>query len=247
MKFSVDLLYEANHPQPESVPFHSHQCYEIVLYKRGEGTVQIEDSIYRYGVDSVVLVSPGVRHNEINFAKSQNFVLGFHPEDDVLLPPDGLYHVNARYSLLFSSMLTEIVEQQPYFKEMLSYQVGEIILGLLRQLNEEKTKIDLSYIIKYIDENFMMPIDVGYFAKMYHYSYDRFRHIFKEKTGMSPQDYILFRRLSRAKELLVSSNEKVTDISLECGFYDASQFSKMFKREYNLTPLQYRNNICKKA
>lgn len=243
MEFCVDFLYEADHSAPENVPFHSHQCYEMVLYKRGEGTVQIEDHVYQYGMDSIIIVAPGLKHNEINCQKSHNYVLGFHPEANVqIIPQSGLYHANTSLSILFTNMLSEITVQRPYFKQILSYQVGQAIIGLLRQRSIEKVKIDLSFILKYIDENYMLPIDLNYFSVMYHYSYDRFRHIFKEKTGMAPKEYILHKRLLRSKQLLKSETERITEIAFECGFYDSSQFSRIFKKTFGVTPLQYRKN-----
>ncbi len=62
------------------------------------------------------------------------------------------------------------------------------------------------------------------------YSYDHFRHMFKERTGLSPMNYIIDKRIDYAKRLIVSTDMTLSTISQECGFSTSSQFSSMFRR-----------------
>ncbi|MNR34949.1 Exoenzyme S synthesis regulatory protein ExsA [compost metagenome] len=72
------------------------------------------------------------------------------------------------------------------------------------------------------------------------YSYDRFRHLFKETYGVSPSEYILSRRIHHAMDLLRHTNTSITSIALECGFSTDAQFCTIFKREMGETPRAYR-------
>ena len=72
------------------------------------------------------------------------------------------------------------------------------------------------------------------------YSYDWLRHLFKKETGYSLSQYILARRLEKAILLLMTTDSPVTKIASECHFSSASQFISYFKKNYQLTPLQYK-------
>ncbi|MGF7049875.1 two-component system response regulator YesN [Paenibacillus sp. DS2015] len=64
--------------------------------------------------------------------------------------------------------------------------------------------------------------------------------IFKQELGMSVSDYIVERRMQRAKELLTSGkNLRLTDISEMIGYSDASHFSKSFKKFTGRSPSEY--------
>jgi AraC-like DNA-binding protein len=65
-------------------------------------------------------------------------------------------------------------------------------------------------------------------------------HLFKEVTGTSPYAYVLEQRLIRAAELLLSSDDPVSQISYLVGFSDPLHFSRLFKKKYGLSPEHFR-------
>lgn len=75
---------------------------------------------------------------------------------------------------------------------------------------------------------FLVP---EYLAKMY-----------KKKTGQNLKDYINGYRLQQAKRLLGSQEMKVSDVAAEVGFDNFSYFSTLFKKEYDMTPNEYRKS-----
>ena len=64
--------------------------------------------------------------------------------------------------------------------------------------------------------------------------------IFKEETGINITEYVLGARLEKAKELLVTTNKKVEEISELVGFNTPHYFIKKFKEKNNITPNMYR-------
>ena len=65
--------------------------------------------------------------------------------------------------------------------------------------------------------------------------------VFKKVTGYSPIDYLLQVRLSKAADLLLKTEDPISEIAQECGFPDSNYFSRQFKKKYNLSPRDYRN------
>ncbi|MBC8653431.1 helix-turn-helix transcriptional regulator, partial [Providencia vermicola] len=74
------------------------------------------------------------------------------------------------------------------------------------------------------------------------YSLWHMQKIFKEVTGISLGKYIRQRRLAGAVNLLRNSNQSIFDIALDFGFGSQSHFTYMFRKEYGITPFDFRQN-----
>ena len=59
-------------------------------------------------------------------------------------------------------------------------------------------------------------------------------------TGLSPNSFIRFRRLVKAKELLLNSGFSITAVAYDSGFSDPAYFSRIFKQEFGVTPQAWR-------
>jgi AraC family transcriptional regulator len=64
--------------------------------------------------------------------------------------------------------------------------------------------------------------------------------MFRTSFGLPPHQYVLARRLSRARELLRSTSLPLGEIALACGFASASHFTNRFKQVLGGTPGEYR-------
>ena len=60
-------------------------------------------------------------------------------------------------------------------------------------------------------------------------------------TGLSATHFIRYVRLVKAKELMIDSRFKIAAIAIDCGFNDAAYFSRVFKKEFGMTPQKWRN------
>jgi signal transduction histidine kinase/DNA-binding response OmpR family regulator/Tfp pilus assembly protein PilF len=58
-------------------------------------------------------------------------------------------------------------------------------------------------------------------------------------TGYSTISYVLQLKLNKAKKMLADTDIPVTEVSDACGFYDASYFSRVFKKEFGISPSHY--------
>jgi transcriptional regulator GlxA family with amidase domain len=74
-----------------------------------------------------------------------------------------------------------------------------------------------------------------------------FKRRFAQATGMSPLDYVHHVRLEEAKQMLEQGAEPVEAIALEIGYSDSSFFSRLFRREVGMSPVQYRQRFGRLA
>lgn len=245
------LLFLSYNEYPENVyiPPHQHACYEIVYYFHGNGSTQIGSTGHRFKSNHFAVISPHTLHDERHSAESKLVFLGFLSDKLPLSSvnsvfPDDERQTIAQYML---RMKHEYTVRPDGYSDVLDLMVGELTTQLLRisgvRQFSKPNQDNLKYIVNYMDEHYRQKITVEMLADMSGYSYDRFRHLFKEKFDVSPHNYLLLRRLEYAKMLLLHSTMTVSEIALESGFVNNSQFCTIFKRETGLTPKTFRKQL----
>ncbi|WP_211749395.1 AraC family transcriptional regulator [Paenibacillus sp. Marseille-Q4541] len=114
--------------------------------------------------------------------------------------------------------------------------------------SEHPVMIDrqVEHAIRWISLQYPQQISIHHMASTLGYHRAHLSKSFKIKTGLSPKQYLMKVRLEKAKELL-SDNLTIDQISSSVGFNDALYFSKQFRKEYRMSPTEYRNEIAKKS
>lgn len=108
------------------------------------------------------------------------------------------------------------------------------------QNNRENTNKYMTALIKeFIWTHLKEEITVPQIAEEIHLSADYMTKLFKKETGLTIKEYMVKKRLERARELLQSSEENVSDIALKVGYDNLSYFVRQFRLHYGVTPKQY--------
>lgn len=81
---------------------------------------------------------------------------------------------------------------------------------------------------------------VKYLAEQLHFSSSYLSDLLKKETGLNAQDLIHYHLIEEAKQLLLQSNQSVSEIAFALGFEYPQYFSKLFKAKTGLTPGEYR-------
>lgn len=114
------------------------------------------------------------------------------------------------------------------------------------QLLESKSRNQyerLTHIFSYIDNHLYQNIPVSSLAELMCLSSDHFTRVFKQVSGMSPNQYMQIRRVERAQTLLLASRLSIKEIAESVGIPNLSQFSKLFTKQTGCAPREYRDTI----
>lgn len=95
-------------------------------------------------------------------------------------------------------------------------------------------------LVEHIDQQLAEPISLGQLAGLCALSEYHFARMFRESFGLPPHQYLLARRLARARELLRGGSLPLGEIALACGFSSASHFTNRFRQAMGATPGEYR-------
>lgn len=104
--------------------------------------------------------------------------------------------------------------------------------------------LDSTFIIKtmdYINSNYYEKITIDKLASMANMSRASYIRHFEALNGKTLNQYLTKIRIKNASDLLLNTNLTITEISMRCGFFDSSHFSKIFKKYKGKLPLQYRD------
>jgi AraC-like DNA-binding protein len=123
---------------------------------------------------------------------------------------------------------------------------GEVIgvAGMMRPMAGSpflaKGYSELETTVQYVLDHFAEKISVKKLAIRSGYSLSQFERKFRELFGMTPTYFITKARINAARARLGNGHDPIGTVAQECGFYDQSQFGRLFKRETGTTPREYR-------
>ena len=100
----------------------------------------------------------------------------------------------------------------------------------------------LNAAMRYIEQHLFGEIDFTELARVAGCTEYQFRRMFSYLAGMSLNEYIRKRRLTRAAGLLQSGGTKIIDIALQCGYESPDAFGKAFQAMYGVSPSALRKN-----
>jgi len=98
----------------------------------------------------------------------------------------------------------------------------------------------MSEVLRYMAAHSSAPHTVAGLARMAKLSPYHFLRSFKATTGVTPHQWLLRARLRDAAEKLAATKAPVTDIALDVGFEDLSNFTRTFRAEFGASPRHYR-------
>ena len=102
---------------------------------------------------------------------------------------------------------------------------------VLERLNRAREFIDLCY---------DLPLDLNEISRHACFSRYHFLRLFRQAFNKTPHQYLVERRIERAKELLRANELRVTDVCFEVGFQSLGSFSSLFHKSVGHPPVAYR-------
>ncbi len=97
----------------------------------------------------------------------------------------------------------------------------------------EPWKID---ILDYLNENYMFDLSMSEIARYTGRSLSTFKRDFAKVSDLTPQKWILRRRLEAARDLIRSGSKSITEVCFEVGFKNLSHFSRLYKECFGMPP-----------
>jgi AraC-like DNA-binding protein/quercetin dioxygenase-like cupin family protein len=253
---------------------HRHDFFEVLYLLKGSGFHVIDGNKYEIKPPCVFFMSPGQAHklelsNDIEgyiFIFTSDFYLLNRSNQNSLIefpffytlhqdnPPlqlDNKKDIEFLESLFLQS-ISEVKNPGEYFLELLR-SILDLILNTCASryqlsestLNKGKGQILVKRFFHLVEENNHKNLSLSDYAEMIGITPNHLTQTVKSLTGKTSSQIIKSKQLLEIKRLLVHTNLNISEIANQLKFEDQSYFTKFFKRETGITPLQYRANALR--
>lgn len=208
------------------------------------------------------LGSESIGFNDLNFSISQNSF--------VLIPPYSIHSNGNENSWSYTAIYINIdvvkyiceklkidyyfIQSQPYilsystsFDALTNTNVLDVLSELLLQNHAKENVTDnkkyIPEIANYLIANSDVKITLDILESKFKINKFKIWRLFNAEIGISPIEYQNSIRIEKSKSLFYTNNS-ISNIALEVGFFDQSHFTHNFKKYVGVTPKQYKDN-CK--
>lgn len=236
--------------------------YQIHYITSGSGLYENQRGIYKVKSGSLIITKPGVWHRFRPNKKTgwvENYVgfNGFIPKElfsqDYFSSQKPVKKIGNRAELIdtYLKIFEFIQEEKPGFQQVTAGMIMKLlgyIVSMEKQRNFSGKRVEkiIQQVCFEIRENIEKEIDFKQFAHDNHIGYSYFRKMFKKYTGVPPVQYQLDLKIMRAKEMLLSTDKIIKEISFELGFQSIYYFSRVFKNKTGVCPSQIRKAPLKR-
>lgn len=264
-----ELYYYEDRSLPK-VDLHSHDYYEFYFFLEGDVQIQVGNEVFPVRYGDIMLIPPHLSHCTMirSHAKSyRRFVFWISQEycNHLLQSsPDYAYimqYVETEKKYIFhtdqivfnaiQSKLLRLLEEMRAEKfgrdAQISICINDLVLTLNRVVYEQTTPKykNPEYLLyqqleEYIQDHLQEHLSLDELAKKFFVSKYHIAHVFKDNIGLSVHQFITKKRLKLCQEA-ISGNMSITEAYHKFGFGDYSSFYRAFKKEYGISPKDYRD------
>lgn len=243
--------------RPASVSDKRHHRFLLAMNLAGRGDVIVDGKRYELGVGHCRLIFPHQWHHFYFDVKTIRWIfITFElRRTEPLEPLRNQAVILSDEALRFLDILTEFYAGVKRFDPPKARKVVLLTQLLLNELitsesflsgGREENLIDR--INQFIIANLARPLSVADIAEYVSYSPSRLRAIYRETMGISIGRYIKEIKLHKAQRLLGTTDMRIGEIALQCGYDSVYSFSHAFRNYTQLSPTTYRKQIlsCEK-
>ena len=246
-------------------PLHHHRdIVEIHCLIKGKRISRLNEKEYTITGNELFIIFPNEEHSNGSFHQSPCSFYGFQLD---LTKGSTLLGLNEEYSRALEKIITcrdyrhlrfdpadnQLLRQA--FENISDGNPDALMLGVqylscflfkipeyipvspARKISHDK---NIKRVLELIEKEYREIIRLQELAVISGYSLSRFKSKFKEEVGITPANFITFKKLEYAKKLLKTTDMPVTQIALDAGFSSSNYFSTVMKKLTNYTPGEYR-------
>ncbi|MDO4174824.1 MAG: AraC family transcriptional regulator [Eubacteriales bacterium] len=144
-------------------------------------------------------------------------------------------------SELLDTLLSSCASGERMSEAAHSQLLHRILCMLLTETPPQAAEPDqITQAIRYMNAHLYEPLSVGDVAAAVNWSQAHFSRAFKAHTGYSPYEYIVLRRIDKAKHMLTSTRMTVKEIAYHTGYHSEENFIHSFQKNVGISPALFR-------
>lgn len=254
---------ECNIEHDREIQSHRQGCHEITYVISGKGTFYSDGEPVKLQPGDVHMISKGVVHRIVPAERSNlRFAnIGFEFGDAL---PDSFRPVRELFEktpymclkdkgeirILMSQLINEMYAKTAQSHLMAECYIKLILIHVFRLTETERprifspkkspaTRLSLYTIIRYVEDNFMDFPGFEEMANALGYSQSYISHVFKEKMGLTLQEYVGKKKIEASLDFLKYQKYSITQIAMMLNYASVQSFGKAFRKVMGCSPTEY--------
>lgn len=240
------------------IQFHPFTYFYYI--QEGFGKLSIESESIDVYTGDLIIINSNIGHT-LYLDKSINNIkiLGFGIESVSIaafkkeqLEDINYFHIDNRDKTLkfedyFEDIYREYKGEDIFAKSLANAIASTLVINLLRKYrknisikHDKKVNRQIDYIKSFIDTNYNDDIKLEDLSQMAYMNKFHLISEFKQSYRITPIEYLILKRVEVSKDLLISTNHTMEEISALVGFNSQSYFNQVFKKKVGQTPSQFR-------
>lgn len=255
-------LFHINDRTDREFEWHYHDFHKIIVFVSGKVTYHIEGKTYQLKPQDILLVSQGAIHKpEIDPSIPYERYI-FWIRDDLSFPElntcfqkandrsFNLIRLDSALQEKLKDLLTEIehslrdiqfgdsILSKALFTQFMVY-INRIFLKSSTAPDQKSYSSDsqVEQLLKYINRNLSENLSIDHLAERFFFSKYHMMRKFKKETGYTIHNYIISKRLLRARSL-IAQGTPVMKAAMQSGFQDYTAFVRAYKKQFGTVPTQ---------
>lgn len=249
---------------------HRHHCLELNFCLGGCGRYVIGEKEYPIEAGDLFIINDLEYHQAINLSGELELLVIVFTPDMILKESEDYDLIRTFYEwkrdfqhrlpkmtqagALMQEMEREFADCEAGYRLILKASLLKLLGLLYRRFAQTESSAeqmrafqsaykDLAPALFYIDTHLTEPIRLAQLASEVSLNPNYFSSQFSSLMGLTVSEYILRHRLRRAAGLLACTERSVLSVAMECGFSNISYFNRVFRKQFALTPTEYRKSL----
>lgn len=261
-------IWVGDHTSPY-IKLHAHNYYQLIYCQKGSGTITVGETVYTAVPGHIYLVRPMENHeiqplDSFRLAEVK-FVIRRDDLDRCLkqLPVEMAIDEVTTLRLTLKDVIREGLADHIYSYEATNAALYLFLIRLIRKTGldvphkpwrsfyfdtpkrrtageDGERDADFEMLLDYIEHNLSEHITLDSLSERVHFDKSYLAARFKDSLGTSPIRYVNHLRIERAKVLLATTDDSITQVAKTVGFSSIHYFSRYFKEKEGVTPVEYR-------
>ncbi len=238
---------------PDDAHHHHHDYHQVVIGISGRAQFDVSGKQRLIGPAQGCLVYSEAEHEFLGLGQNKMLILNVQLQESLgqqtLQQVSVLFEQNPYFQLNHSShQLTQLLGNQiaQYPNDpLLNQACTDTLICLLRHhLPDHRperpiSRLNIDIIDAYIEAHLERKISVAQLAGRVFLGESQFHALFKQQTGVTPYQYVLRKRLTKALAMIETGQRSLSDVAQMAGFANQSAFTHAFSKHYGVSPSKY--------
>ena len=252
--------------------YHCHDFYEFYIHLRGGQYFVLDDRLYMLQPNQLFILPPFSMHGRsceselkgyerayLNISPELMQLLGFQLVDleqffrTYTSQGQNIFLLSSGSAVKCTDWIRQLQESALSDTPISNYGNYCILVSFLNEVCQTmrrskpvtgnvSSKNIIQDVLTYINSHYTQPIRMDQIAKQFGISVSYLSHEFVKFTNHSVYDYVLYRRIVLARQM-IQTDMPLNTIAYQCGFNDYSNFTRVFNRLVGMPPSQYRKRL----